>query len=57
MFQDYESAFCNNVLMILISMWRSPYVNLDFFQFRLLKPKYFIQNYFVQVLYIWAKGT
>jgi hypothetical protein len=41
--------------MRLISIWCSPYVNWFIFQSKLLKPEYFAQNYFVIILYIWAK--
>jgi hypothetical protein len=66
MFQDCESTFCNNVFMTSTNKSKGkneidfnvvfPYVNWDLLQSKLLKPKYFAQKCFVEVLYIWAKG-
>ncbi len=66
MSQDNESVFCNKVLMTSTNKSKGeydidfnvlfPYVNSNLLQCKLLKPKYFVQKCFVQVLYIWAKG-
>ncbi len=66
MFQDCESTFCNNVLMTSTNKSKRkdeidfnamfPICEFKSSSSRLFKPKYFAQNCFVKVLYIWAKG-
>jgi hypothetical protein len=67
MSQNYQSVFCNNVLMTSINKSKGedeidfnvvfPICEFIYSSMQIaFKSKYFAQNCFVQVLYIWVKG-